>query len=218
MIILYYRILCMIMIILSVYIFIYVHKYIFFFRFISLIDYYNMLSAGSILDSFMEYKPNLFTFICEKKKKTKRRSSAYSDCISDAQKSQAKGTAETVSLPCTYHQPLLASGFLCRRKTLVWDRKFLQSEVRSSFKNIRESFLQPVLPMFCEKHPAKEAFDEVILQCCGHSSCPSLFMCKIKVVSSYTHRLTPWSTLSSWDWELQDPAKVFWRSVWNELE
>ena len=153
-----------------------------------------------------------------KKKKTKRRSSAYSDCISDAQKSQAKGTAETVSLPCTYHQPLLASGFLCRRKTLVWDRKFLQSEVRSSFKNIRESFLQPVLPMFCEKHPAKEAFDEVILQCCGHSSCPSLFMCKIKVVSSYTHRLTPWSTLSSWDWELQDPAKVFWRSVWNELE
>ena len=28
-----------------------------------------MLSTGSILDSFMEYKPNLFTFICEKKKR-----------------------------------------------------------------------------------------------------------------------------------------------------
>lgn len=99
-----------------------------------------MLSTGSILDSFTEYKPNLFTFICEGKKKTKRRSSAYSDCISDAQKSQARGTADTVSLACTYHQPLLASRFLCRRKTLVWDRTFFQSEVKSSFKNIRESF------------------------------------------------------------------------------
>ena len=199
MIILYYRILYMIMIILSLYIFIYAHTYIFFFRFISLIDYCNMLSTGSILDRFMEYKPNLFTFICEGEKKTKRRSSAYSDCISDAQKSQARGTADTVSLACTYHQPLLASGFLCRRKTLVWDRKFFQSEVKSSFRNIRESCLQPVLPLVCEKHPDKEAFEEVTLHCCGHSSCPSLFMCKIKEVSSYTHRLTPCSALSPWD-------------------
>ena len=187
------------MIILSLYIFIYAHTYIFFFRFISLIDYCNMLSTGSILDRFMEYKPNLFTFICEGEKKTKRRSSAYSDCISDAQKSQARGTADTVSLACTYHQPLLASGFLCRRKTLVWDRKFFQSELKSSFRNIRESCLQPVLPLVCEKHPDKEAFEEVTLQCCGHGSCPSLFMYKIKEVSSYMHRLTPCSALSPWD-------------------
>lgn len=115
MIILYYRTLYMIMIILSLYIFIYAHTYIFFFRFISLLDYYNMLSTGSILDSFTEYKPSLFTFICEENKT--KRSSAHSDCISDAWKSQARGTADTVSLAHTRHQPLLASGFLCRRKT-----------------------------------------------------------------------------------------------------
>lgn len=144
----------MIMIILSLYVFIYAHTYIFFFRFISLLDYYNMLSTGSILDSFMEYKPSLFTFICEKKR---QREEIQLTLTASLMLGRARQGVQQTRCPQPVHVTslFLPQGFFVEGKPLVWDRKFLQSEVRSSFKNIRESFLQLVLPMFLREASSK---------------------------------------------------------------